>query len=349
MTQNGFLVTVVMSAVLMLVMPIARATDPAFIWGVNGHPLASYHGVTLEEQVAALKALGVHSYRVDLQSIEQLPRLKELVNLANSGGVEVLPVFTPKIDLNTATIDEVYSTSKTLAYETATMLRDQIKVWELGNELENFAIIQPCEMRDDGTQYPCDWGPAGGLYPLDYYGPRWDKIAAVMRGLDAGMKQAGGDYRTAMGTAGWGHIGAFQRMKQSGLEWDISVWHLYGQDPEWAFKALAEYGKPIWITEFNHPKGSIESEPAQADGLKQTMELIQRLRKLYPIEAAHIYELMDETYWAPDFEAYMGLIRLNSDGKNGWRSGQPKAAFKIVQDVIRQDQGAESQSLGSAR
>ncbi len=338
------LAAVVLSAIFAFTTPGLRALEQGFIWGVNGHPLASYHGVTLEEQVTALKALGVRSYRVDVQTLDQLPRLKKLVDLAEASDVEILPVFTPKLDLNAATAEEIYSTSKTLAYETAALLGAQVNIWELGNELENFAIIQPCEMRDDGTQYPCEWGPAGGLYPLDYYGPRWEKVAAVMRGLDAGMKQAGGKYRTAMGTAGWGHIGAFQRMKQSGINWDISVWHLYGQDPEWAFKALAEYGKPIWVTEFNHPKGSMESEAAQADGLKATMELLQRLRKLYPIEAAHIYELMDETYWAPDFEAYMGLVQLDSDGKNGWRVGKPKAAFKVVQDIIRQDRVTENQS-----
>jgi hypothetical protein len=341
MTQRSLLATVITSA--FLAMTAAGADEPSFTWGINGHPLASYHGVTIEEQVAFLKDLGVRSYRVDVQSIEQLPKLKELTKLAGVVGVEILPVVTPKIDLSTATIDEIYSTSKTLAYETATLLAGQIKVWELGNELENFAIIQPCEMRDDGTQYPCDWGPAGGLYPLDYYGPRWEKVAAVMRGLDAGMKHAGGNYRTAMGTAGWGHMGAFQRMKQSGIEWDISVWHMYGQDPEWAFKALAEYEKPIWVTEFNHPKGSIDSEDAQASGLKATMELLQQLRKLYPIEAAHVYELMDETYWAPDFEAYMGLILLDSDGKNGWRAGRPKAAFKVVQNIIKADEQTERQ------
>ncbi|EJN02154.1 glycosyl hydrolase [Phyllobacterium sp. YR531] len=342
MAQKSFLAAAVMSVALLI--PSARAADPSFIWGLNGHPLASYHGVTLEEQIAYAKSLGAKSYRVDVQSAGQLPKLMELVDLAAIDGVEILPVLTPKIDLSTATVDDIYAFSKNLAYETAVLLRGKIKVWELGNELENFAIIQPCEMRDDGTQYPCDWGPAGGLYPLDYYGPRWEKVAAIMRGLDDGMKQAGGNYLTAMGTAGWGHIGAFQRMKQSGLAWDISVWHLYGEDPEWAFKVLAEYGKPIWITEFNHPKGSTESEAAQAAGLKTMMEMLQRLRKRYPIEAAHIYELMDETYWAPDFEAYMGLIQLDSDGKNSWRSGRPKAAFKIVQDFIRQDNLTGSQS-----
>ena len=26
------------------------------------------------------------------------------------------------------------------------------------------------------------------------------------------------------------------RMAQDGIRWDISVWHMYGSDPEWAFR-----------------------------------------------------------------------------------------------------------------
>jgi len=28
----------------------------------------------------------------------------------------------------------------------------RVPIWELSNELENFAIIMPCEQRDDGSQ-----------------------------------------------------------------------------------------------------------------------------------------------------------------------------------------------------
>ncbi|MCX8279964.1 glycosyl hydrolase [Phyllobacterium sp. 0TCS1.6C] len=313
----------------------AALAEERMMWGINGHPLASYHGVTLTFQVETMAALGVKSYRVDLQTPEQLPKLEMLVNAAARKGISILPVLTPVVDLKSASKEDIFTVSKRLAMQAAAQLGDKVSVWELGNELESFAIIQPCEMRDDGTQYPCEWGPAGGLYPLDYYGPRWEKVAAVMRGLIAGMKAAGGEYKIAMGTAGWGHIGAFERMKQDKIEWDISVWHAYGEDPEWAFKALAAYGKPIWVTEFNHPKGSVEGEQAQAEGLKKAMARLQELSKFYPVQAAHIYELMDETYWAPDFEAFMGLVKLDPDGKGGWRPGALKPAFKTVQEFIQ--------------
>jgi len=138
-----------------------------------------------------------------------------------------------------------------------------------------------------------------------------------------------------MGTAGWGHTGAFARMKQDGIVWDISVWHMYGDDPEWAFREIAGYGKPIWVTEFNNPYGSQRSERQQADGIKQTMTRLRELSEKYKVEAAHIYELLDETYWAPSFEAKMGLVRLTAASDGKWRADEPKPAYRTVRDLVR--------------
>jgi hypothetical protein len=44
---------------------------------------------------------------------------------------------------------------------------------------------------------------------------------------------------------------------------------------------------------------------------------------------------LDETYWAPNFEAVMGLVRLVPDGRGGWRTGEPKPAYHTVKEVIR--------------
>ena len=55
----------------------------------------------------------------------------------------------------------------------------------------------------------------------------------------------------------------------------------------------------------------------------------------YNIEAAFIYELMDETYWAPNFESVMGLVRLERNGKS-WRAGEPKAAYGVAKEIVAQ-------------
>ncbi|PBB84941.1 MULTISPECIES: DUF4214 domain-containing protein [unclassified Mesorhizobium] len=306
------------------------------IWGVNGHPITAYPGISVERQLDYLKDLGLKSYRVNVTGEDNVDKLAALVDAGKTRGIEILPVITPAgIDLDKDSPQELYGKSRKMAIALGSRFKDDIRAWELGNEMETYAIIKPCEKRDDGTQYPCAWGPAGGTEALDYYGPRWVKVSAVLKGLSEGMTEVDPGIRKAMGTAGWGHTGAFARMKQDGIAWDISVWHMYGDDPEWAFRDIAGYGKPIWVTEFNNPYGSQRGDRQQADGVKQTMTRLRELSEKYKVEAAHIYELLDETYWAPSFEAKMGLVRLTAASDGSWRAGEPKPAYKTVRDLTR--------------
>jgi hypothetical protein len=303
-------------------------------WGANGHPLVSYLGTTFEQQLDYLRELGMTSYRVDISGLDQVDRLDRLVRLAKVRGIAILPVITPALDLDKLDADELYAKAHALATALVGRFKDDIRVWELGNELENYAIIKACEMQDDGVQYNCAWGPAGGVGPLEYYGPRWRKVSAVLKGLSDATTAVDPAIRKAMGTAGWGHLGAFARMQQDGIKWDISVWHMYGSDPEWAFKTLAEFKRPIWVTELNHPFGGQRSVEAQADGLVRAMTRLRQLQSTYNVEAAHIYELMDETYWAPNFEASMGLVTLVKDATGTWKAGERKPAFAAVKRLI---------------
>jgi hypothetical protein len=320
--------------VCLLAATVSASAD--LLWGVNGHPITAYPGIEIERQLDFLKDLGMKSYRVNISDAGRASDLAVLVKEGKARGIDILPVITPgDIDLDKESADELYDKAHELAVALGSQFKDDIRVWELGNEMENYAIIKPCEKRDDGSQYPCEWGPAGGVGALDYYGPRWAKASAVLKGLSDGMTEVDPQIRKAIGTAGWGHVGAFERMKQDGIKWDISVWHMYGGDPEWAFKELARYGHPIWVTEFNNPLGSQRSEEQQVEGLKQTMIRLRELQAAYKVEAAHVYELLDETYWAPSFEAHMGLIRLIAKSDGGWTVGEPKPAYAAVRSIIR--------------
>lgn len=315
---------------------MTASASAEILWGVNGHPIVSYPGISIAQQLDYVEDLGMTSYRVNIPDTDGAPTLAKLIEAGKARGITILPVITPgNIDLEKDSAEDLYDKAHGLAVALGSQFKNDIRVWELGNEMENYAIIKPCEKRDDGTQYPCEWGPAGGVGALDYYGPRWIKVSAVLKGLSDGMTLVDPDIRKAMGTAGWGHVGAFERMQQDGIKWDISVWHTYGEDPEWAFKTLATYGHPIWVTEFNNPYGSQRSEQQQAAGLKQAIARFRELQTTYKVERAHIYELMDETYWAPDFEAHMGLVRLIAKPEGGWRAGEPKPAYLTVRELIR--------------
>lgn len=314
----------------------ANAAQADLLWGVNGHPFTAYPGISIEQQLDHVKDLGTQSYRVNITDTGRAPELARLIRAAKARGITVLPVITPgNADLKNDSTEDLYRKAFNLAAALVSAFKDDVRIWELGNEMENFAIIQPCEHFDNGEQYNCNWGPAGGVTAKEYYTPRWRKVSAVLKGLSDGTVSADPTVRKAIGTAGWGHTGAFERLQQDGIRWDISVWHYYGDDPEWAFKALAAYKKPIWVTEFNNPYGSQNGEKEQAEGIKNLMARLRELGEKYNVEAAHIYELFDEPYWAPDFEAVMGLVRVVPNGKGGWRVGDAKPAYFAVKEQIR--------------
>jgi hypothetical protein len=314
----------------------ASAQDD-LIWGVNGHPFTAYPGVSMDRQLDYVKDLGMRSYRVNISRATSAPALAELVRRAKARNIAILPVITPAFNLDRSTAQELYTAARNLAVTLVSQFKSDIRIWELGNELENYAIIKACEIQDDGVQYNCGWGPAGGTGVLHYYGPRWAKVSAVLKGLSEGTIAVDPTIRKAIGTAGWGHSGAFLRMLEDGIKWDISVWHHYEGDPEEALKFLARLGRPIWVTEFNHPRGSESGEDAQAQGLIQMMTYLRRYKHIYNVEAAHIYELMDEPYWAPSFEAVMGLVRMVKAGPRLWKPGEPKPAYDAVRKFIAAD------------
>ncbi len=320
---------------LYLAMTVPAVAKADLIWGVNGHPFTAYNGVGFEKQLDYVRDLGMTSYRVNVSSIDSTNALRTLVDAAKRRGIEILPVLTPSLDLKQQTPEDLYKKAHAFAVYLVSRFKDDVRVWELGNELENYAIIQPCEMQDNGIQYNCDWGPASGAGPLEYYGPRWAKVSAVLKGLSDGTVSVDPTIRKAIGTAGWGHVGAFERMRQDGIQWDISVWHFYGKDPEWAFKRVAAFGKPIWVTEFNNPFGSKKGVVEQAAGLRKVMTRFRELRDKYGVEAAYVYELIDETYWAPNFEAFMGLVYLDRTKKGQWSASGPKPAYCSVETLIR--------------
>ena len=332
-SRRGALRALAVLAGLASWMPGGRAAD--LLWGVNGHPLTSYPGISIETQLDLVARAGLRSYRVDVTNVDQVERLAGLVAAARSRGIEVLPILIPPADLDKQGEAELYAEGEAFARAFLTRLGREVPVWELGNELEIYALLKPCERRDDGSVYPCDWGIAGGVGELDYSGPRVAKIAALLRGLSEGTHAVAPGVRRAIGSAGWGHLGIFGRLRKAGVAWDISVWHMYGQDPEWAFKSLAALGHPIWVTEFNFPEGSSrDGEARQAQGLVGAMDRLRALAPLYHVEAAQIYELLDEAYWAPSFEASMGLVRLVAAPGGGWIVGGRKAAFDAVADAV---------------
>jgi hypothetical protein len=106
---------------------------------------------------------------------------------------------------------------------------------------------------------------------------------------------------------------------------------------------LKSLGKPIWITEFGRPGAGPDGEAAQAKALVRWIHRIAALATAYDVQAAFIYELLDETYWGETNEARMGVVRLVKDKAGHWTAGPRKAAFDAVAGAIAATrEGAEA-------
>lgn len=302
-------------------------TSTGFIWGANGHPFTAYPGVSWEQQLDLLKQAGLTQYRVNLGGGSPLDNLDKLIALAEARGIQILPILFHEGSLQNDSAETIYARSRTVAEQVGRRFAGRIKVWELENELEGYAIIQPCEMRDDGTKYPCEWGPAGGVSPLEYYGPRWRKVSAALKGLSDGLRAGDPNAKRAIGTAGWGHAGAFDRMKQDGIGWEISVWHAYEINEDMLVR-VAAHAKPIWITEFNSKNPDVD-DATRAGDVQRMLDRLKAIRSTYNIQQVSFYELLDEPYWT-DYEGRQGMIRLVKQADGSWRLGTTKPVFDVI-------------------
>ena len=309
--------------------PPPPAQTGGIAWGANGHPFTAYPGIPFEAQLDLLGQLGLSQYRVAARSTG----LERMYPLAQERGITLLPIIHPESGWENRSPAALYTESLEKARAVSRAHRGRFPVWECGNELENHAIIKPCEYRDDNTQYPCEWGPGGGVDPLDYVGERWDRVSAVVRGLVDGVGEGDPDAKRAVGTAGFGHLGAFERWKNDGVTWDITVWHDYEQVRESYLQTLKGYGKPIWITEFNAGAWNAVSEEDNARQLRDRIAYYKRVGSTYGIAAAHVYELLDEPYWSGP-ESKMGIVRMEGSSAAGWRIGALKPAGQAVKEAI---------------
>lgn len=329
--------------VLATILPLLASFDARaeLVWGVNGHPLVSYPGASFEQQLELLKDLGVTSYRIDVGEPDPstLTRLRELVDQARRRGIDILPVLAFDKNLDGETEQSLYRIGYDRARAYASRFKNEIRVWELGNEQETYAMIRPCEQRDNHDVYSCTWGDAGGDSPLDYVAARYERLRGLLRGLIDGIHSVDPHLRAAVGSAGWWHWGVLSRLHQDGIAWDITVWHWYASDPERtrntnALQIIAQFDRPIWITELDEPYRPENWEQAQANGLRTTLAWFVKMAPHYDIEAIYIYELLDEPYWAPSQEAYHGLVRVTKNASGKWILGEPKPAYFVVQSLI---------------
>src|SRR5262245_54172130 len=109
---------------------LAQDTQRDLTWGINGHPLVSYPGVTIEQQLDYVKELGMTSYRVDVVRAEHASHLAALVRAGKARGIDILPVLTPEVNLEKETAENLYLKAYDFAANMVSRFKDDIRVWE---------------------------------------------------------------------------------------------------------------------------------------------------------------------------------------------------------------------------
>jgi len=318
----------------------------SFAWGVNGHPVSQegYWHVPLEEQLDLVRELKVGWYRIDVSAASfqaNTARLDELLAAANKRQLKLLPVLVPGNDLQDDKVPVVKLREAAAAFGQAivTRYKDHITHWELGNELDGYAMIRKGETTRSGKVWEWDGAPDGSEAD-DYHSARYERAAAFIGGLLQGVKAADPAAQTLVDTAGWLHYGFVDRLvKEDRVPFDILAWHWYSEMGDMTrvrgqldlLAKLQSYGKPIWITEINRRDGSKGgTEEEAASYLTATA---QQLRSHQAVKAYFVYELLDEPYFGPNGESDYGLVKLSREN-GAWKTGARKPAFGALRKVI---------------
>lgn len=321
--------------------PETVPAERELIWGVNGHPFSAYPDISWADQLDLVRTVGASQYRVNFRPDDTVEELEKLARLADEYGVTILPVIVSYSYAN-ENPSTIYRRAFERARDVSSRLRGRFPVWELGNEEEIYAIIRPCERYADGGVYSCAWGPAPGTTIREYVPERWARISAFLKGLSEGLRAGDPQARRAIGTSGWGRVAPLELLRRDGVSWDITVWHEYTRDPaagprDEVFEALAQFGKPIWITEFTAGGLDLSIDVnRQARIFSGLFDVYRQMAPRYNIEAAFIYELLDQPYLGDGtFEARMGLVRVEEKRGGGWTLGARKPSFFAAQRAWR--------------
>ncbi len=326
---------------LLLAAPFATdfAADPVigdkgFVLGLNGHALTQPvdTDISLDEQIALLKKAHAVIYRTPLPAKPNWERFSHLVDVLAQNQIALLPVLLPHLDYKTATPDTVEKEAHDYALACAQHGLGRVGYWELGNELDTFALHKKGDSLPDGKVYTYNYFPSGWSRG-DFDDHRYQFVLATLRGMNRGIREGDPAAKTIVNTAGWVHAGFIQRLLDDHLDFDIIGWHWYSEDGDFhraggmpLLDRLTAFHKPIWITEGNYRAGKkppAEQEPKQAAYLQQTLPAFG---ELYPVVQVYcVYTLFDET-----FEAPYGVVHVEQTAGKKWTAGTPKAAFGVI-------------------
>lgn len=310
-----------------------------FVWGINTH--RSYSVLSVAQQLDVATTIGLTSLRVDVYDATPatIAWLTSLVTEAGSRGITILPVIVPNAAASNTEANAYnwgFATGRALAAAFPSL------TWEAGNELDMFAI-------KPGTS---------GQSPSDYNDALYNMVRGSISGMYDGIHQADPTAKVVVGIAGI-HFGFLERLADDGVNWDITSEHYYAAPAaadiatgaDFLFGTLAQFNRPILMTEFNQQQGSLLSQSAQSETLVSMMSAMKLLAPKYNIIGAYLYELLDEPHLEAA-EAHYGLATETGVIKSaGLAVQQYLEALVVVPPQLRlvSDTGSSSADLVTSR
>jgi len=270
--------------------------------------IISHHDGTLNEQVAWLmRQRGFKHARMDLMWERDPSALRDQASRirANGGTVQVsLQVayqWDHSCNRNLASLEQQ-------AHDQAATLINAVK-----DVIHDFELLNEVQLRPE-IQQEVTWNSAG-TSAAPYKGkPCVAALTAALRGMSRAVADvrasSGLPLRSILGVVGR-DFGYLSYMRQQGVQWDVTGFHVYPKadqrsllaDPWYGpggpFAQLASFGKPVHVNELNCGEiyapdfGSRASVEKCLRGLTRHLWAIRR-QQVAHIEAVYFYELFDE-------------------------------------------------------
>jgi hypothetical protein len=283
--------------------PGVPVSNSPFVLGVNGHfGVDPYLYVTATDQIGFLQKMGMTYYRHDIifhpdGTISYFDKFKKLYDAATASGITMLPaVCSTNFDINASESDS-YAAGNTLGINIATQNSAYFNYYELGNELDNDAIIS-----GDGSK------------AYNYDANKLRTVAAYLKGMDDGIKSVQPTAKTLI-DASWLHYYFVQYMIAYGNKFDIVAWHWYSDMESAAARAgIADisimltrlFNKPIWFTECaQRPNKVFDPVQPQLDFMTY---FITKVKQNPNVGAVIYYELFDEPQKSAAENSY-GIVK----------------------------------------
>jgi len=332
--------------------------------GINGHPFvqASYKpgtGLSLDDQINLVKGLNAKWYRVPLNNLDQT------LSVARLQGIKLLPVImkAPTV-LDTDSNDVVYQKCYDYALQTVTKYKNDIKVWEITNELDIVALLKkgdptPLEYQKNGCNVGGIWncGATSGINTYDYDETRYQRIKTIISGISNGIKQADSEAQRMVNFAGWLHVGFVQRLENDKVPYDILSVHWYSGQGEITcpgqtypcpekptyFNVVTKLqqitnNKPMWMTEANYiynAESTLDQDAQQSIYLSELLSRYKNNPDKYPFQVVFVYELLDEPYFgSTNSESFYGLFKMTTSASGQRILGPEKPICSSLRSIF---------------